>query len=71
LKDINNTSFILNITSCLLYIIYGFMKNDKIIIISALPKIFVQMLYFIFKYKIKVETDISNKLQLDISNNLH
>lgn len=52
-RDINNTSLILNITSCVLYIIYGSIKNDEIIIISALPPMFVQLLivFFIFKYK--------------------
>lgn len=65
-RDINNVSIILNITSCLLYIIYGSIKNDKIIIISVLPPIFVQLLmvYFIFKYKKVQINDISNNLQL-------
>lgn len=66
-RDINNTSLILNITSCVLYIIYGSIKNDEIIIISALPPMFVQLLivFFIFKYKKIQIKDISNNLQLE------
>ena len=66
-RDINYPSFILNIISCFLYIIYGYMVDDDIIIISVLSPIFVQflMMYYIFKYKNITITDISGNLQLE------
>ena len=67
-RDINYISFILNITSCFLYIVYGSLKNDNIVIISVICPIFVHllMLYFIFKYKnMNTINDISNNQQIE------
>ena len=64
-RDINYMSLILNISSCFLYIIYGSMKKDNIVIISVISPICVQLIiiYFIFKYK--NINDISNNLQIE------
>tara|TARA_Y100000816_G_C26096512_1_gene580412 strand:+ start:1431 stop:1742 length:312 start_codon:yes stop_codon:yes gene_type:complete len=66
-RDINFPSFILNVISCFLYIIYGYMVNNNIVIISVISPIFVQllMIYFICKYKNIKVIDISNNLQLE------
>ena len=63
-RDINFNSCVLNITSGVLYIIYGSMENDNVVILSVIMPICVQLLilYFIIIYK-------NTNLISDISNN--